>query len=524
MKRTILLITLLFVLAFGGALHAATLRVVVKDQNTNDKISGATVCYGMLDGSKNATLTTGSGGGANFDLVPTGSLQLVAFKAGFVGTQLTIKMPAVDFQQDVRLLPGSGGITTCPQFVPPPPPPPPPPTPHDLKVDVTQTTPDPVLTGSTATYTIIVKNLQNTIEGDVVLNVSFPTNSIIAQGCRISGASAVCEISRLNGGAQQQFFMTPTMPTTAGLIKVIADVALSKGLQDSDESNNRDTVVTRVVAAPDLDVDIDSQNGSPSNQLKWDVIAKNQGDGAASRYAVKITIPKEATFDRAESNTIGSCIRGSDEGQNQVVNCTGDSLAAAATRHALIIANLKSNIQGGTQVLFNSAIDPENDITEQNERNNLASAADTVHPLCDLIVSSGRIRLGFVANVGFPAKQQMLLDVTVKNNGPEFCDVDAAVVKVQWPDNVIENVCPGNTVFDPSTNTCFAVENPPCFDSCDASGLSHLSAGNSAVITTSQAFRSVFDHNPSTITGTIDINGQVPETNEQNNTNTFGVQ
>jgi uncharacterized repeat protein (TIGR01451 family) len=242
---------------------------------------------------------------------------------------------------------------------------------------------------------------------------------------------------------------------------------------------------------PDLVADM---AGSPSaatfgQDIVYQAHVRNAGTGDVSNVVLKMQLPREVNFVRADNNTAGSCLQ---SGQASAaggvfVTCTKSLLSVGAVASVAIVTRPIAGLSDNISLLFTLTVDPDHAIAESNETNNTAVTMTTLRVPIDLAITSIAIeKLGsgsFLAPNLIPlppapmcSQGSTTVRIHVVNNGPGGSP--ATKLGFTWAGGIspaLTGDCPHGTLCDTKSGACMpgpAVLPPSaCFDSCDVPSL-----------------------------------------------------
>ena len=324
---------------------------------------------------------------------------------------------------------------------------------RDLTVKINQAgAGSAVATRTNVAFVITASNIRSGAASNVKVTVTMPTafTSLSATPepasgftCTFSGNICNCTTASLGGLTQKTFRISSTAPSsiagTQQSFEIVAQIDPQDTVSETDNGNNSDRFTINVVTRADLDVNASGPAGLGTNQVAPDLIynvtARNTGDRDAPNLLVRSTLPKDTSFVRVESNTLGTCLQNSTDSAGALqVNCTLSSLPAGANRSVRIVGRLIGTTPNGTQVTFASNIDPNNSVAERNDTNNTSFIISTVKTPVDLQVTGSITQTGSsIGLVGEREFREYTAKLTVKNNGPNRST--ATTLRVQWPTN-----------------------------------------------------------------------------------------
>lgn len=265
--------------------------------------------------------------------------------------------------------------------------------PAEADVGVTKSdSPDPVLVGSTLTYTLTVENFGPNTATDVNVTDTLPASvtyqsATPSQGsCSQSGRIVTCSLGDLRPGES----VTITIEVTPNADGVITnDVAVAADQPDPDTSNNTDSEQTTVGAgSPDLVNLAITKTDSPDpvdvgDTLTYTLTVDNLSmAGTATGVTVTDALPQSVIYQSATPSQ-GTCSQ-----SGQTVICDLGSLASGAS--ATITIEVTPQTAGQiTNNASTSADQPDADSSDNSatEQTQVGSSGPGAAPSADLAIS-----------------------------------------------------------------------------------------------------------------------------------------
>jgi uncharacterized repeat protein (TIGR01451 family) len=300
--------------------------------------------------------------------------------------------------------------------------------------------------------------------------------------------------------------------------------------------------ITTVVALPDLVPDLPAfpLNATTGVDLTYPVSVKNIGHADATNVVVRISLPREVDFKRADNSQFTSCVQTSAPGRvgNSVVGatitCTAPKIAAGGAVSAHIITHPIAGLSDRTQMLFAMQVDPDNTVHESSETNNTDGGVTTISAPSDLeltVVSVTKpVTLLTVPTIGGASSSCQIsndrshanftVQLRVTNRGPGTplgTQIHIAWDRAVQPDSFGD--CPDGTHCG-SANVCVAgapaaQASATCFDNC---AITSLLPNTSATVT----IKAILSASPVTLgTATVDPQHTVNDPNRANNVATI---
>ena len=237
--------------------------------------------------------------------------------------------------------------------------------------------PDPVVTGSTVTYTLTVGNLGPATATNVTLTDTLSAGLTLVSAIPSQGTctAGTCELGSLAAGAGA----TVTLVASAdggGILTNAATVAAAE--TDPVPANNLVAAVTTTSAAADqADLVIEKVGpavAAPGQAVVYFLRVTNRGPAPALNVEVQDTIPAGMTF----FSNAGACISS--------FPCELETLAPGETR--VIASTVLIDPAAATPVTLPNAVTIQSDITpDPDPLNNTASVATTVQPATNVDVA-----------------------------------------------------------------------------------------------------------------------------------------
>ncbi|MEM0214933.1 MAG: CARDB domain-containing protein, partial [Archaeoglobaceae archaeon] len=302
----------------------------------------------------------------------------------------------------------------------------------DLNITAISITPMQPIVNQQATINATIANIGNANAG--AFNVSFYANNVLIEKVRISG---------LNAGGSIIASITWT-PSSAGnyTIKVIADS--DNNVIESNENNNENSKTFSVVEKlPDLVPEVKvpafvKKFKNNTTILEAEFTVKNDGLENVSKFEVKADYASnsfrteiEETLGAGEKITFRLTAVADPNAVEESISCEG--------RNCTIVAKKELQLQ---EYRVNITIDPDNQIGELNEENNMATAIFSVTrpDLVPILIAGSRINAGSsitvgVENAGKVFAEPTKLNVSIGNETRTF-NVSRLEANQRWTQNI----------------------------------------------------------------------------------------
>ncbi|MFN2610780.1 MAG: hypothetical protein ABR507_07920, partial [Actinomycetota bacterium] len=342
--------------------------------------------------------------------------------------------------------------------------------------------PDPVVAGTTLTYTFTVTNLgpsrnaayqvSDTLPAQVTFISASPT-------CNAVGQTVTCGSSGLDSGSSEVFTVTTLVSASTPTGTVISNQAsiVSNPTPDPNPGNDTATSTANVVTSSDLAI---TKSGSPNptvagSNVTYTVVVTNLGPSASAGFEVSDPIPAGSSFFSVSPSS--SCISGS------TVTCTASSLAVGASVTYTLVTTIDSSYSLGS--ITNTATISSETTPDPNSSNNSASSVLPVSTSADLSITKTASPDPVIAG------NVVTYTVTVTNNGPS--------------DNqgfTVTDTVPANTTLQSSSTSC---TQPPAVSITCSSGPLASGSSKTFLIATrvSQSFTGAVITNTAFIASTL---------------------
>ena len=256
----------------------------------------------------------------------------------------------------------------------------------DLTVSKSDT-PDPVLAGTSLTYTVVVTDLGpsdatgvqifDALPSDVVFNAARSSSLCVES----SPGMVTCQLGRVPAGAGKPVTIVVTVPSSMTHGSVLNNLVVASGERtDPNNGNNGDSESTTVVRGTDLTISKDDSDDPvvAGTSLTYTLVVTNRGPSDATNVRAHDILPGGVTFD-ADSSDSNCAPAGA------AILCTLGDLGAGRSATATIVVTVPSSVGQGT-LLSNWAI-VSGDENDPQSSNNTASENTGVIRAADLSLS-----------------------------------------------------------------------------------------------------------------------------------------
>ncbi|HUE73169.1 MAG TPA: right-handed parallel beta-helix repeat-containing protein [Pirellulaceae bacterium] len=300
--------------------------------------------------------------------------------------------------------------------------------------------PDPVVAGTTLTYTIVVTNNGPDTQTNAVVTDTFPaqlTNvtftSVAAGGATDNDATGTGNINdtvTLPAGSTITYTVTGTVASSAtGTISNTATITAPPNTFETDLTNNSATETTTLLVSADLSV---TKSDSPDpvvagENLTYTIVVTNNGPSDAQSVTLTDLIPAGTTF---VSFTEPSGFTSTEPavGGTGTVTSTTPTLAAGAVATFTLVVQANASLLDGSTISNTATVSTAT--ADPTPGNNSVTATTTVSSSADLSVTKSDSPDTVVAG------ENLTYTIVVTNNGPS----DAQNV-------VLTDAIPANTTF-----------------------------------------------------------------------------
>ncbi len=314
--------------------------------------------------------------------------------------------------------------------------------------------PDPVLAGTSLTYTIVVTDLGPSDATGVQIfdalpsEVSFDAGASSSSCVESSPGMVTCDLGRVPAGVARPVVIVVTVPSSMAHGSELNNLVVTSGDRDDPNSgNNGDSETTIVIRGTDLTIaKADSDDPVVAGRsLTYTLIVTNRGPSDATAVRAHDLLPSGVIFDSASSDP--NCAPA-----GAAILCTLGDLGAGQSATATIVVTVPSSTAQGTS-LSNWAI-VSGDENDPQSSNNTASENTAVIRAADLSLSK--------ADAPDPVLvgETLTYTLVVVNGGPS----DASGVQVN-------DTLPLSVTFNSAASDSRCTEAAPGSVNCSIGGL-----------------------------------------------------
>ena len=256
--------------------------------------------------------------------------------------------------------------------------------------------------------------------------------------------------------------IAPSRVVRGQTVSVVAEIDPGNAVPESNETNNTATVPVSLEERADLVADGSALplTATVGQDLTYPVRVRNTGDASATNVGVRVFLPKQVDFVRADGTEIGNCTTAQPVPGTTIVNCTAPTILPGATATVNLVTKPIQGLVDGDKIQVTVQVDPFNAIVERDESNNTVTVQTTLTVPTDLAIVSVTVerrpadsppRPGDTPLSCKPDRQPTIADaramntivhVLIKNLGPG--QTTSATASVTW----------AATVFPPSASDC----------------------------------------------------------------------
>ena len=250
--------------------------------------------------------------------------------------------------------------------------------------------PNPVVGGSTLTYTLTASNAGPNVSGDIVVTDNLPPAvaytgfSGTGWSCSAAGSAVTCSHAGPHavGAPIPVLTLTGIVNAAGGTVTnsaTVAPAAGASGTADPDSSDNTATVSTTILPGADVfiaqKIVLSATPAISGQNVSFRIDPRNGGPASAVNAVVTDTLPAGWTFVSA-SGPNWSC-----SNAGSVVTCTRAAFPAGATDNITVVATAPNNAAvGPTGSTYTNTASIGSDTTDPNGGNNSGSVNVTVLP------------------------------------------------------------------------------------------------------------------------------------------------
>ena len=298
---------------------------------------------------------------------------------------------------------------------------------------------DPVVAGTSFSYSIEVKNNGPSDAGDVTVSDTLPGElkfnaGASSPGCTAVGQVVTCVLGSLGSGLQKSLTVAVDVQSSVADGAELSNTATVTGTEaDPDPGNNTSTATTTVHRETDLAITKDNSASSAvaGTVFSYTIHVTNNGPSDASGVTVSDTLTSELTFSAAASSP--ECTA-----TGQAVTCAIGTVASGSQKTLTVAVRVASSVPEGA-ILLNLAMVAGTE-SDPDSSNNFSTVFTPVTRETDLAISKTESTDPVSAGGSFS------YNIKVTNNGPS----DASGVTVN-------DLLPLELTFDAGPG-CFATD------------------------------------------------------------------
>ncbi|OLF15956.1 hypothetical protein BU204_18790 [Actinophytocola xanthii] len=238
-------------------------------------------------------------------------------------------------------------------------------------------TPDPVVPGRAATWTMTVDNAGPSAARDVVVTTELPAGVTArpSAGCEIAGQRVTCALGDVAAGSSAAVEVSGLVSAGFVASAVTATATVTSGTADHDPRDDTATTSTSVRPEVDLSVDVIAPESIAAGSVSsWTVRVLGSGPSDARAVAVRVLLPRSLTNVRA-SWADGQCAI-----DDAVADCALGVVPAGKTTDITVTGSVPSTHTGSMALsaeVSAAGVDP-------NSSNNTGGATQTTISSADL--------------------------------------------------------------------------------------------------------------------------------------------
>ncbi len=369
--------------------------------------------------------------------------------------------------------------------------------------------PNPVVAGSTITYTQVVTNTGSAAASAATFSEPTPTPTADVTFASVTPASGwmctsppvSCTNSSVAPSSSGTFTVVYTVNASTASGTVISDTAtVNAGNQAFGASSATATDIVSTAAQADLALSTAATPVTvfPGNDITYTQTVTNNGPATASGITFLEAVPTNTTFASVSAPVGWTCTTPAVGGTGNV-SCSDTSMASGVSANITVVVNLAATVTVAT-ITANSSV-ASSGTTDPNPANNSTSVVTNVAAVCDLAIT----------NSGSPnpvaAGSNIAYTQVVTNSGPSNCStatfteaiptnttfVSLSPVPAGWTCTTTGSISCTNLSVAPNSTSSFPVvvavntgTTTPITDTVTVATTSHDSnpANNTATVTT----------------------------------------
>jgi uncharacterized repeat protein (TIGR01451 family) len=254
-------------------------------------------------------------------------------------------------------------------------------------VSITKTAPASATAGSNLSYSITVTNGGPSNAANVAWTDTLPAGTTFVSLTQTTGpaftcttgATVNCNIATLTSGTTATFTLVVKVSPSTPTGTVITNTAnVTSTTTDNNAGNNSSSAASTVSTSADLAVTKTGPASTPSNaQVTYTVTVSNAGPSDATSVTLTDNVPANTTF-ASESQMTGpafSCATPAPGGTG-AITCTIATLAAGASASFEFVFNVPAGVAAGTVITNTASVGSTT--PDANSANNSATVTTTV--------------------------------------------------------------------------------------------------------------------------------------------------
>jgi uncharacterized repeat protein (TIGR01451 family) len=280
--------------------------------------------------------------------------------------------------------------------------------------------PNPVVAGSTITYTQVVTNTGSVAATGATFGEATPANtsltsiSAIPAGWTCTSPPVSCTNPSVAAGSTGTFTVVYTVTAGTAGSTIITDMATVNAANQAFGANSAtvtDVVATGTQADLALGTVATPITAIAGNNISYTQTVTNNGPAAATAVSFTEATPTNTTFASVSAPVGWTCTTPA-VGATGNVNCTDPSVASAAAADIVVGVNVASTVTAAT-ITANSSVTATT--SDPNSGNNSTTVNTPLIDECDLTVTNTGTPSPVTANSNITYTQ------TVFNHGPSNC-------------------------------------------------------------------------------------------------------